>query len=48
MGGGRRALQNVLLPELDRTVYDLEAGLEDLEREDAIAMRLKTASVGIR
>jgi V/A-type H+-transporting ATPase subunit D len=36
-----RALQDVLLPELDRTVYDLEAGLEDLEREDAIAMRLK-------
>lgn len=43
-----RALQDVLLPELDRTVYDLEARLEDLEREDAIAMRLKTASVGIR
>lgn len=43
-----RALQDVLLPELDRTVYDMEAGLEDLEREDAIAMRLKTASVGIR
>lgn len=43
-----RALQDVLLPELDRTVYDLEARLEDLEREDAIAMRLKTASGGIR
>ena len=43
-----RALQDVLLPELERTVYDLEARLEDLEREDAIAMRLKTASVGIR
>ena len=43
-----RALQDVLLPELDRTVYDLEARLEDLEREDAIAMRLKTVSVGIR
>ncbi|RJG00383.1 V-type ATP synthase subunit D [Noviherbaspirillum sedimenti] len=43
-----RALQDVLLPELDRTVYALEAGLEDLEREDAIAMRLKTASAGIR
>lgn len=38
-----RALQDVLLPELDRTVYEMEAGLEDLEREDAIAMRLKTA-----
>src|SRR5206468_3893744 len=37
-----RALQDVLLPELDRTVYEMEAGLEDLEREDAIAMRWKT------
>lgn len=43
-----RALQDVLLPELDQTVYELEAGLEDLEREDAIAMRLKTTSAGIR
>lgn len=43
-----RALQDVLLPELERTVYEMEAGLEDLEREDAIAMRLKTASAGIR
>ena len=43
-----RALQDVLLPELDQTVYELEAGLEDLEREDAIAMRLKTMSAGIR
>lgn len=43
-----RALQDVLLPELDRTVYDLEAQLEDLEREDAMAMRLKSASVSIR
>jgi len=40
-----RALQDVLLPELDRTVSELEAELEDLEREDAIAMRLKAASV---
>ncbi len=43
-----RALQDVLLPELDRTLYDLEARLEDLEREDAIAMRLKTAAAGSR
>lgn len=43
-----RALQDVLLPELDQTVYEMEAGLEDLEREDAIAMRLKTASTGSR
>lgn len=41
-----RALQDVLLPELDRTVYEMEAGLEDLEREDAIAMRLKITSTG--
>lgn len=41
-----RALQDVLLPELDRTVYEMEAGLEDLEREDAIAMRLKTTTMG--
>ena len=43
-----RALQDVLLPELDRTVYEMEAGLEDLEREDAIAMRLKTTTAGSR
>lgn len=43
-----RALQDVLLPELERTVYEMEAGLEDLEREDAIAMQLKIASAGIR
>ncbi|MES2536192.1 MAG: V-type ATP synthase subunit D [Pseudomonadota bacterium] len=43
-----RALQDVLLPELDRTVVDMESGLEDMEREDAIAMRSKTAPAGIR
>jgi V/A-type H+-transporting ATPase subunit D len=35
-----RALNEVLMPELDRTVGELETALEDLEREDAIAMRL--------
>lgn len=35
-----RALSDVLMPELDRTVGELETQLEDLEREDAIAMRL--------
>jgi V/A-type H+/Na+-transporting ATPase subunit D len=35
-----RALNDVLMPELDRTVAELETALEDLEREDAIAMRL--------
>lgn len=43
-----RALQDVLLPELDRTVYDLEARLEDLEREDAIAMRWNATSARSR
>jgi V/A-type H+-transporting ATPase subunit D len=35
-----RALHDVLLPELDASVLDMETRLEDLEREDAIAMRL--------
>ena len=34
-----RALQDVLLPEMDRTVYDIETRLEELEQEDAIWMR---------
>jgi V/A-type H+-transporting ATPase subunit D len=34
-----RALQDVLLPELDRDVYDIETRLEELEQEDAINMR---------
>jgi V/A-type H+-transporting ATPase subunit D len=34
-----RALQDVLLPELDRTVYDIETRLEELEQEDAVWMR---------
>ncbi|MEO8676094.1 MAG: V-type ATP synthase subunit D [Casimicrobiaceae bacterium] len=34
-----RALQDVLLPELDRDVSDLETRLEELEQEDAIWMR---------
>lgn len=34
-----RALQDVLLPELDRMVADIEARLEELEQEDAIWMR---------
>ncbi len=35
-----RALHDVLLPELDGKLIELETRLEDLEREDAIAMRL--------
>jgi V/A-type H+-transporting ATPase subunit D len=34
-----RALQDVLLPELDHQVARVEARLEELEQEDAIAMR---------
>ena len=34
-----RALQDVLLPELDRTLREIETRLEELEQEDAIAMR---------
>ena len=34
-----RALQDVLLPELDRSVYGIETRLEELEQEDAISMR---------
>jgi V/A-type H+-transporting ATPase subunit D len=35
-----RALADVLLPEIDANLADLEMRLEDLEREDAVAMRL--------
>lgn len=34
-----RALQDVLLPELDRTLWEVETRLEELEQEEAIAMR---------
>jgi V/A-type H+/Na+-transporting ATPase subunit D len=34
-----RALQDVMLPELDRTIYEIDSRLEELEREDAISMR---------
>jgi V/A-type H+/Na+-transporting ATPase subunit D len=34
-----RALQDVLLPELDHDVADIEGRLEELEQEDAIWMR---------
>ncbi len=33
-----RALQDVLLPELDRSVYEIESRLQELEQEDAIWM----------
>jgi V/A-type H+-transporting ATPase subunit D len=34
-----RALQDVLLPELDQSVYRIETRLEELEQEDALSMR---------
>jgi V/A-type H+-transporting ATPase subunit D len=34
-----RALQDVMLPEIDRTIYEIDSRLEELEREDAISMR---------
>ncbi len=34
-----RALQDVMLPELDRQIGDFESRLEELEQEDAIWMR---------
>lgn len=34
-----RALEDVLLPELDRTLWQVETRLEELEQEEAIAMR---------
>lgn len=34
-----RALQDVLLPELDTAIADIDTRLEDLEREDALASR---------
>lgn len=35
-----RALNDVLIPEAGTAIAALETGLEDLEREDAVAMRL--------
>jgi len=34
-----RALQDVMLPDLDRSINDIESRLEELEQEDAIWMR---------
>jgi V/A-type H+-transporting ATPase subunit D len=34
-----RALQDVLLPEVDRTINEIETSLEDLEREEAVWLR---------
>ncbi len=39
-----RALQDVMLPELSRSIYDIENRLEELEQEDAIWMRQGAAA----
>jgi V/A-type H+-transporting ATPase subunit D len=36
-----RALQDVLLPELDADIADIDARLEDIEREDAATVRAR-------
>lgn len=36
-----RALQDVLLPELDSEITDIGTRLEDLEREEAVALRFR-------
>lgn len=41
-----RALDDVLIPEAARELASMETALEDLEREDAIAMRLGLAPRG--
>lgn len=35
-----RALEHVLLPDLDRDLYEIETSLEELEQEEATWMRL--------
>lgn len=39
-----RALQDVMLPELDGSIGDIESRLEELEQEDAIWMRRASAA----
>ena len=34
-----RALEDVLLPEVDRTITEIEVALEDLDREEAVRLR---------
>jgi V/A-type H+-transporting ATPase subunit D len=41
-----RALQDVLLPELDRTLAEIEGRLDELEQEDALGMRRNVAIAG--
>jgi V/A-type H+-transporting ATPase subunit D len=39
-----RALEDVLLPEIDQAVQQVEAALEDLDREEAIRARVHSAA----
>lgn len=39
-----RALENVLLPEIDRTLYDVETNLEELEQDEALWTRFGFAT----
>ena len=39
-----RALQDVMLPELDRSIGDIESRLEELEQEDAVSMRQRAGA----
>jgi vacuolar-type H+-ATPase subunit D/Vma8 len=34
-----RALQDVLLPEIDHGIYEIETSLEELERDEAVWLR---------
>jgi V/A-type H+-transporting ATPase subunit D len=36
-----RALQDVLLPEIDATLYEVETRLDELEQDEALWVRLK-------
>ena len=38
-----RALEDVLLPEIDQSVQQVEAALEDLDREESIRARVHSA-----
>ena len=40
-----RALQDVMLPELEQSIYEIENRLEELEQEDAIWMRSAAVDV---
>ena len=42
-----RALQDVMLPELERSIYEIENRLEELEQEDAIWMRRAAVDVDV-